>query len=169
MCMLFIFVEGPDDRNYFEAVFGKQFKDHKIIEYSREKKEKISEYLRSINSMPNSDYLFFGDEDGKGIENRKEALLGLYRNLSCEKLYIVQYEIESWYYAGTSRDDCCRLKLKSYQEDTSTLTKEQFQSKLSRPSERKYIMSQILMCYSKELAQSRNNSFCCFNTYVKHM
>lgn len=26
MCMLFIFVEGPDDRNYFEAVFGKQFK-----------------------------------------------------------------------------------------------------------------------------------------------
>ena len=22
--MLFIFVEGPDDRNYFEAVFGKQ-------------------------------------------------------------------------------------------------------------------------------------------------
>lgn len=75
--------------------------------------------------------------------------------------------IKSWYYAGTSRDDCCRLKLKSYQEDTSTLTKEQFQSKLSRPSERKYIMSQILMCYSKELAQSRNNSFCCFNTYVK--
>lgn len=56
--MLFIFVEGPDDRNYFEAVFGKQFKDYKIIEYSREKKEKISEYLRSINSMPNSDYLF---------------------------------------------------------------------------------------------------------------
>ena len=44
--MLFIFVEGPDDRNYFEAVFGKQFKDYKIIEYSREKKEKISEFVR---------------------------------------------------------------------------------------------------------------------------
>lgn len=140
----------------------------KIIKSSNilgRKKKKISEYLRSISSMPNSDYLFFGDEDGKGIENRKEALLGLYRNLSCEKLYIVQYEIESWYYPGTSRDDCRRLKLKSYQEDTSTLTKEQFQSKLSRPSERKYIMSQILMCCSKELAQNRNNSFCCFNIY----
>ena len=165
--MLYIFVEGPDDRNYFETVFGKQFAEHKIIEYSKTKKEKINAFLRSINSIPNSDYLFFGDEDGKGVENRKKALLGLYKNLSCEKLYIVQYEIESWYYAGVSRDDCRRLKLKNYQEDTATLTKEQFESKLFRPSKRKYIMSEILKCYSKELAQSRNNSFCYFNTYVK--
>ena len=39
--------------------------------------------------------------------------------------------------------------------------------KLSRPSERKYVMSQILTLYSKELAEIRNNSFNAFFSKIK--
>ena len=165
--MLYIFVEGPDDYNYFEKIFGESFGEYKIIKYASMSQVKLNNFIRTIPSIPNSDYLFFGDEDGKGIENKKTELLSQYDSLSSNKLFIVQFEIESWYYAGISQDMCKKLKLKHYQQDTNTLTKEQFYSKLSRPSERKYVMSQILTLYSKELADIRNNSFNVFFSKMK--
>ncbi len=157
--MRYIFVEGPDDDAYFEKIFGNEFGDHRIIKYAGLTKNKINSFIKSINSMPNCDYLFFGDEDGKGIETKKGELCKIYSNLSCDNLYIVQYEIESWYYAGISENDSNKLKLTKYKNDTNTLTKEQFDAKLPSKVDRKYIMSQILDCYSKDLAKTRNNSF----------
>lgn len=157
--MLYVFVEGPDDYNYFEKIFGESFGEYKIIKYANMPKVKLNNFIRTIPFIPDSDYLFFGDEDNKGVENKKAELLSQYDSLSSSKLFIVQFEIESWYYAGVTQEVCKKLKLKHYQHDTNTLTKEQFYSKLSRPSERKYVMSQILMLYSKELAKIRNNSF----------
>ena len=165
--MTYIFVEGPDDYNFFAKIYGNQLYDYKIIKYAELKKDAVNKFLGSIDSMPDSDYIFFGDEDGKGIAVKKNELITLYDNLSKEKVYIVQHEIESWYYAGISRDNCKKLKLKNYQENTDTLTKEQFNAKLFRPSDRKYIMSQILTYYSKELAQTRNSSFLYYYSKIK--
>lgn len=165
--MLYIFVEGPDDYNYFEKVFGDFFGEHKIINYASMTQIKLNSFIRTIPSIPNSDYLFFSDEDGKGIENKRNELLTQYDSLSSDKLFIVQFEIESWYYAGVSQENCKKLKLNHYQHDTNTLTKEQFYSKLLRPSERKYIMSQMLTQYSKGLAETRNNSFGIFYSKAK--
>lgn len=157
--MLYVFVEGPDDYNYFEKIFGESFGEYKIIKYASMSQVKLNNFIKTIPSIPDSDYLFFGDEDGKGVDNKKVELLSQFNSLSADKLFIVQFEIESWYYAGASQEVCKKLKLKHYQHDTNALTKEQFYSKLSRPSERKYVMSQMLTLYSKELAENRNNSF----------
>lgn len=165
--MLYVFVEGPDDYNYFEKIFGESFGEYKIIKYANMPKTKLNSFIRTIPSIPDSDYLFFGDEDNKGVENKKAELLSQYDSLSPSKIFIVQFEIESWYYAGVTQEVCKKLKLKHYQHDTNTLTKEQFYSKLYRPSERKYVMSQILMLYSKELAKIRNNSFNVFFSKIK--
>lgn len=165
--MLYIFVEGPDDYNYFNKIFGESFGEHKIIQYASMTQVKLNDFIRTIPSIPNSDYLFFGDEDGKGVENKKSELLSQYNSLSKDKLFVVQFEIESWYYAGATQEVCKKLKLKHYQYDSNTLTKEQFYSKLSRPSDRKYVMSQILLQYSKSSARTRNNSFNVFVSNIK--
>lgn len=165
--MLYIFVEGPDDYNYFSKIFGESFGEYKIIKYASMTQAKLNNFIQTIPSIPDSDYLFFGDEDGKGIENKKAELLSQYNSLSEEKLFVVQFEIESWYYAGATQEVCKKLKLKHYQYDCNTLTKEQFYSKLTRPSERKYVMSQILLQYSESLAMTRNNSFNVFMSNIK--
>ena len=165
--MLYIFVEGPDDYTYFEKIFGSCFAEYKIIQYASMPQIKLNNFIRTIPSIPNSDYIFFGDEDGKGIDNKRAELLLKYDALTSAKLFIVQFEIESWYYAGVSQEDCKKLKLKHYQQDTNTLTKEQFYRKLLRPSERKFVMAQMLIQYSKALAESRNTSFCHFYKKLK--
>ncbi len=165
--MLYVFVEGPDDYTYFDKVFGGFWESYKIITYSHMKKSKLNDFIRSVSSMPGCDYLFFCDEDGKGIENKKAELLSNYNQLSTDRIFVVQYEIESWYYAGASTEICKKLKLVHYQEDTNSLTKEQFDHKLQRPSDRKYIMVQLLLQYSKDLAKTRNNSFGIFFNAVK--
>ena len=158
--MIYIFVEGDDDKNFFEKIILPIYPDYlQIIEYSQRRAKDIQGYIHSINSMPDADYLFFGDEDGIGIENKKNALLNKYSFLDRKKLFIVQYEIESWYYAGVCLTDCKALKLTKYQEETNSLTKEQFYSKLPSRINRKEIMLQMLDCYSKELAEGRNRNF----------
>ena len=164
--MLYVFVEGPDDHNYFDKIFGELWENYQVVEYSHLRHSKTDNYLKSINAMSDSDYLFFCDEDGKGKENKRTQMLTRYHNLDTNKLFIVQVEIESWYYAGVSKENCQKLKLRNYQEDTNTVTKEQFNSKLRRPSERKYILAQMLECYEKALAKTRNSTFLSFSSSV---
>lgn len=165
--MIYVFVEGPDDSRYFESVFGCMFGEHRIVEYAKMTKEKIKKYIQAIRNMPNSDYLFFSDEDGKGVDNKQNEIVNKYNCLESEKVFIVQYEIESWYYAGLDQNECKKLKINNFQFYTNRITKEQFYAKLLRPSDRKYIMAQMLLVYSKELAETRNNTFSNFYQKIK--
>lgn len=87
-------------------------------------------------------------------------------NLSIEKVFVVQFEIESWYYAGASEDDCHKLKLRHFIFCTDNLTKEEFQSKLVRTSDKKYIMDSLLDIYSLQYAVTRNHSLMIFTQAV---
>lgn len=98
------------------------------------------------------------DSDGKSIDDTKTYIKSIYANVDTEKIIVVQYEIESWYYAGLSRVDHDRLKFKKYLDDTNSLTKEAFYSKLPRFSERIFYMQQILKCYNVSQARKRNHS-----------
>ena len=98
------------------------------------------------------------DSDGKSIDDTKTYIKSIYANVDTEKIIVVQYEIESWYYAGLSRVDHDRLKFKKYMDDTNSLTKEAFYSKLPRFSERIYYMQQILKYYNISQARKRNRS-----------
>ena len=104
--------------------------------------------------------------DGKSIEDRKSCIMSKYTKLSIEKVFVVQFEIESWYYAGASEDDCHKLKLRHFIFCTDNLTKEEFQSKLVRTSDKKYIMDSLLDIYSLQYAVTRNHSLMIFTQAV---
>lgn len=153
---LYIFVEGLDDKRFLSN-FMKGC-NILILEYASEKKEKTESYIKSINSMPHADYLFFADSDGKTVDETKIYIKNVYGSIDTEKIVVVQYEIESWYYAGLSQEDHERLKLKKYEYNTNSLTKEMFNAKLPKLAERVYYMQEILRCYNIREARQRNNT-----------
>ncbi len=165
--MLYIFAEGPDDERYINQVIAPLIGEYKVVRYATLTLEKVNNFIRSINCIPLSDYLFLGDADGKSISDKKEYLLKQYASLDSDKTYIVEYEIESWYYAGLSELDARKLKMKHYVFQTDTLTKEQFYSKMLRISEKRYIMDSILDSYSLPLAVTRNQSLKILSENIK--
>lgn len=161
--MLHVFVEGPDDERFFSNIFGDFFDDFKVVRYAGLTLARVNNFIHSIDHMPDSDYIFLGDADGKSIDEKKNILISHYSNLDSNKVFIVQYEIESWYYAGASVGVCKDLKLKQYIYNTDSLTKEAFDAKLPRRADRKFIMAQLLEMYELGLAVSRNTSLSLFN------
>ena len=165
--MVYIFVEGPDDEHFFSKIYGEVFCHPKFIQYAGWTPAKINNFLRSIKCIQGDEYVFLGDADGKTIDEKKEILIQRFSNLDDDRLFVVQYEIESWYYAGADQESCKKLKLKHYIYNTDTLTKEQFNSKLPKISERKFVMSKLLEIYELSLAIQRNNSLSIFNSGIK--
>lgn len=167
MSMIHIFVEGPDDERFFSKIYGVCFESFKIIQYAGWPPAKINSFIHSIDCMPNSDYIFLGDADGKTIEEKKVLLLDRYSNLTSDKLFIVQYEIESWYYAGASPAVCQKLKLKQYIYNTDNVTKEEFNNKLPKRTDRKFVMAELLELYKLSVAVNRNASLLLFDMSIK--
>lgn len=158
--MLYVFVEGLYDELFLKEIFFKSLGDScKFIEYSMKRKEDICKFINTIPHIPDSDYIFFGDADGDTIENKKTKLLSKYNALDINKIYIVQYEIESWYYAGVDKLQCQKLKLTDFTYNTDNLNKEILENKLPNPSEKLYYMQELINHFSKELAKDRNTSF----------
>lgn len=165
--MMHIFVEGPDDERFFSKIYGKYWGEFVPIKYAGWTHQKINNFIRSIDSMPDCDYIFLGDADGQPINEKKRILVNCFPNLDENRIFIVQYEIESWYYAGISAEKCRDLKLKHYIYNTDALTKEMFNSKLPQRVDRKIIMAEILRIYELELALKRNASLLAFNNGIK--
>lgn len=158
--MLYVFVEGYDDRRFISKFLNDC--DTDIIEYASDKKEKTDNFIKSIKSMPYDDYLFFADADGKTIAATKAYIKSIYTNIDIDKIIVVQYEIESWYYAGLNQVSHDKLKFKKYIHNTDSLTKEMFNSKLPKLSDRIFYMQQILNCYCVQEARQRN---CSINSF----
>ncbi len=155
--MLYVFVEGHYDESFFSKVF---FGNNTLfVQYAQMKEEKVNSYIKSVKRTPGYDYLFFGDEDGKTIQTAADDLLKKYSELEQSKLFIVQSEIQSWYYAGVSENDCIKLKIKNYQYCTDSITKEKLIEKLTKPEDRQYVLARMLDCFSVSLAEDRNSSF----------
>ena len=165
--MLHVFVEGPDDESFFSKIYGIYFGTFNFVQYAGWPHAKINSFIYTIGCMPDNDYIFFSDADGKPVEERKDILLRRYSNLVSSKLFIVQYEIESWYYAGASETTCQKLKLKQYIYNTDNITKEDFYSRLPQRSDRKFIMAELLELYELGVATSRNTSLSIFDSNFK--
>lgn len=159
--MLYVFVEGYDDKRFISKFLNSC--DTDIIEYASDKKEKTDNFIKSIKSMPYADYLFFADADGRTISDTKVYIKSIYPNIDMDKIIVVQYEIESWYYAGLSQTNHDKVKFKRYVYDTNSLTKEMFNSKLPKLADRIFYMQQILNCYCVQEARQRN---CSINTFL---
>lgn len=160
---LVLFVEGEDDKRFFTSFFNNDPKI-KYYEYSRKKNQDVRKYIQTIKKMPNFDYLYIADSDGKSCDERKNSIVEKVNICEKEKIIVVCYEIESWYLAGLSEDDKKKMKIKKDFKETNNLTKEYFQSlvPLQFTSEIDF-MIEILKIYKKEIAIKNNLSFDTFN------
>lgn len=153
--MLFVFVEGSDDRRFFNHYYESQKVN--IIPYKQMANKKIASYINSVKALK-SDYLFFADADGATIEHKIEIVAQRYPMVEKSKIRIVQREIESWYLAGLDKTNCTKYKIK-YLERTDEVSKEKFDALIPQKLDHTSFQVEILKHFNKDCAKSRNYSF----------
>ncbi len=162
---MFVFVEGNDDERFFRNVvfpiFTQWYDLIRFIKYAELKKEKVSSFIQSIQSIGAS-YLFIADiNHAPCVTFRKNELIQIYKKLDSTKIVVVIREIEGWYLAGIDEKE---LKIKQI-KNTDHLGKEQFDQLIpSRFASRTDFMMEILKSFSIEHAIQRNQSFRYFAT-----
>ena len=154
---LFIWVEGNDDKRFFEKIvelkLKKKYSYIHIINYAQMRKEKIDNFLRSIKSM-GADYLYVIDiNNSPCVTAKKDEILSKLRNIDKEKIIVVIKEIESWYLAGIDDIKAKKLKIRNL-NSTNDITKEKFNSLIpKRFNSRIDFMLEILKDFSIETAK----------------
>jgi len=161
--ILFVFLEGPDDKRLFQRLFQAKFEKRysKVVpvEYAEKPKDDLGRLIKAALSG-NHDYIFLTDINASPcVSDKKEKLRQRRPYLAADRIAVVQAEIESWYLAGLDRSSCKSLRLKQL-TSTDTITKEQFDemrhgNRLSRTA----YLSSILDGFSIKVAKSKNRSF----------
>lgn len=163
---LFVFVEGPDDERFINAILGKE--NIKVIKYAREKKEDINNYIKSIKSMPNCDYIVICDIDLKSLDQKKDAILSRFPACENEKIIVSIAEIESWYIAGVDETTSKSMKIK-YVYYTEHITKEKFDQMVPSKMNKINFMIEILNKFNLDEALLRNKSLKYFFDYLSQV
>ena len=161
---LVLFVEGNDDQIFFEKIVQPLLENKgyhvQTYQYAREKRGKVNAYIKSINAMSTTDYLFWSDYNDRSpcISARIDGLIQTYRGLEREKIRIVIRQIESWYLAGLNDDTCRKLKVPVLR-DTNDVTKEMFDRLTPKKfSSRIDFMQELLKHYDLAVAKQKNRS-----------
>lgn len=161
---LIVFVEGPSDVRFFEWYYRQYSKvDFKIVDCSKRSDEYVNNYIRSIKSMPNCDYILFRDADEKSVNKAKRDLEKRFYMGKSEKFFVVQKEIESWYLAGIKDNiKLSYLKLKPI-GNTDNISKEQFISMLDKSTSYINVLIEILKIFDVYTATRKNTTFNIFH------
>lgn len=160
---LVLFVEGEDDKRFFESYFKKNT-NIQYYTYANKKRQEVRKFMQTIKNMQNFDYLYIADSDGKQQDAKIESIIEKINICEKEKIVVVCYEIESWYLAGLSEDDKKMMKIKNDFQMTDGLTKEYFQSLIpTQFTSELDFMIEILKIYKNDIASINNLSFDKFN------
>ena len=160
---LFILVEGEDDIRFFGRIIKpllvSRYDSIEIIPYASIRRVKVNNFLKSIRQMKN-DYIFVADIDTeRSVRDKKQILYYHFNNIDGKSIIIVIREIESWYYAGLSRESALALGV-SELASTDSLTKEDFNQLIpGKYNSRIDFMFEILKYFSLESARTKNTSF----------
>jgi hypothetical protein len=160
---LFILVEGEDDIRFFgrivKPLFVSRYDSVEIIPYASIKRVKVNNFLKSVRQMKN-DYIFVADIDTeRSVRDKKQILYYHFSNIDGKSIVIVIKEIESWYYAGLSRESILAFGIPDL-SSTDTLTKEDFNHLIPRKFDSRIdFMFEILKYFSLDSARVKNNSF----------
>jgi hypothetical protein len=161
---LFLFVEGDDDERFLRAVieplFRSKYDDVRFVKFSMAKQDKVAAFLRSVEAIPDADYLLVGDLDMLPcVTAAKERIQRKFPPVDPARVQIVKTEIESWYCAGVTARDPEVPELAKHTE-TEGITKESFNHAVSkRGLLRVPVMTGILERFDLESAARRNRSF----------
>jgi hypothetical protein len=160
---LFIMVEGEDDVRFFgriiKPLFVSRYESIEIIPYASIKREKVSNFLKSVRQM-NNDYIFVADIDTeRSVRDKKQILYFHFNNITGHSIVIVIKEIESWYCAGLSATAAQDLGVADL-PTTDLLFKEDFNQLMPRHFDSRIdFMFEILKYFSLETAVLKNRSF----------
>ena len=160
---LYIWVEGPDDRRFFEHIARPLLlSGHESVlirEYSGETPDFIRKFLKTITNMGDR-YIFVTDmDDAPCITAKKARLQQEYNEIDQACVLVVRREIESWYLAGLDAKQFRQLRIRNFR-NTESVSKEQFNLQYQRTgfASRIDLMSEILKVFSLDEARERNNS-----------
>ena len=165
---LYIFVEGPTDSLFINKVFDETLlkicNRYILVEYANRENKKIKNYIETIKKVPNWDYIFISDQDGK--IDKKDKILLKFKNLEEYKVFISIYEIESWIIAGISEKTIKKHKINFSCFDTSNITKEIFNNIIPKRMNKLEFISYVLSDYNLKSAINLNKSLNIFNQYL---
>lgn len=173
---LLVYVEGIDDKRFFDKVILPRFidlgYDHVAVEiyngdgYKGNCNE-ISDFIKNIkkiDSKPNKmnfHYIFLADRDHfPSIQSKKDAISSKISHIDNDNIVVVVIEIEAWYLAGLNEDSSSKHKIPHFQH-TNNVTKEKFKDII--PSKYKKLeipfRLKILEDFCFETAKTKNESF----------
>jgi predicted ATP-dependent endonuclease of OLD family len=162
---LYLFVEGPDDKRFFNRIIREllslKYDYIKLIEYAGLSKKELIGFTRGLKGGE-SDYMFVSDlNDAPCVSIRKEKIIQKYRNkqIAKEKIVVVVKKIEGWYLAGLNEDNSKRLRTGNTR-NTEKIDKIAFDNaRRKKFDSREDFMIELLNCYSVETATTKNRSF----------
>lgn len=136
---LYLFVEGPDDARFVNAVLVPPLLQGygwaRAVEYRVMGPRKVNEFLRTIDRVPGWDYVFFADRDRHPCASAaKRRLADAYSALDCARAVVVGREIECWYLAGLDLVSRRRLRVDDQFTSTDDWDKERFNALVDRCS-----------------------------------
>ena len=164
--ILYIFVEGVDDKRFFERIikpmFDKNYDSVVLHEYRQQKEDYVIKFLKSIKSM-GADYIYVRDINSSPcVTAKKGDIKDKLKTIDENKVIVVIKEIESWYLAGLSEENVKKFKInQSKIKDTDSITKEQFNKLIPEKfkDSRINFMIELLEHFSIETGKQRNMSF----------
>lgn len=168
MARLYVFLEGPDDKRFFEGVLQKKFEekgyDVQIITYAETSAKTVNDKLRTFKSLVSkglAEYIFMVDADQLCVTKRKDKKIKTYGECELQKIQVVVEEIESWYLAGLDSATCQELNIKKKSQNLNHLSKEQFNALIPTKfsNDRINFLREILKYFSLATAVTQNDSF----------
>ena len=156
-------VEGEDDIRFFgriiKPLFIARYDSVEIIPYASIRRTKVNNFLKSVRIMKN-DYIFVADIDTeRSVRDKKQILYYHFSNIESGSIVVVIKEIESWYYAGLSRETEVSFGIPNL-SSTDELTKEDFNTLMPRKYDSRIdFMFEILKFFTMDTARMKNKSF----------
>ncbi len=162
--MLFIYVEGLDDKRLFDEkivpIFKKRYEWVTVRPYAAMCPKKRYNFIKGVKEM-NADYFYTGDMDtATCITLKKQDIINTVSNVDADRIIIVIKEIEGWYLAGLTDENSKKLKI-SPLKNTDTITKEDFNGLIPKKFNNSRIdfMVELLKYFCISTAVSKNKSF----------
>lgn len=167
---LFIWIEGRDDKEFFDKVMKSEFERKygrgrvHIRQYSEMRNEEVAGVLEGIKAK-NDDYICVADINNAPCvsERKREKQEEEFKDVDEDRIMIVRRKIESWYLAGLDDDACKRFGFPPF-DSTDEFGKGRFKELQQRAkfNSRVNFLREILKCYDIETARRKNKSFKCF-------
>lgn len=155
---LHLFVEGGDDKIFFDNIIVPKvlgYQTIETVEYAKKSLQQIDDYMHNIIAR-NGEYWYFTDlNSALCITAKKDRVKQSIKNIDPDKIIIVKPEIESWYYAGLSEAYFQQLGVTNYHKfkNTDYLTKEKFNQSIPKKYQDSRInfMQKILEYYQIDI------------------